>query len=294
MSRHRLLIAGAILTLGACSSGGQEPVDRFVDLKTHTLHAVVAGRGLPAVVIDGGIGAGAAEYRDLQARIATVSTVVTYDRAGYDESEAGPLPRHSGVEAEELHELLKRLQIPAPYVLVGHSLGGLNAQVFAARYRDEVAALVLLDPPALAWLRGGEFSNLRELATQMTVQWQTAADRADATADEQERSRATFFRMLASEHREMFDQSARLASAIETFGETPVVVIASGVPNPQFGPDAAEYQQFWIEESRALSHKSSQGEFYLAADSSHHLHAEALELVEQCIRSLLARMNESK
>ena len=79
----------------SCSHPGREPADRTINLGSHSLHAVVAGTGSPAVVFEGGIGARCEEYRELQNRIAETTSVVTYDRAGYGASEVGPLPRDS-------------------------------------------------------------------------------------------------------------------------------------------------------------------------------------------------------
>ena len=94
--------------------------------------------------------------------------------------------------------------------------------------------------------------------------------------------------MIASEHREMFGESARLAAAIETFGDTPLIVIASGVPNPAFGDIADEFQKCWIDQNRAITRKSSRGEFLLAEHSTHRLHEEAADLVLASIRSVIA------
>ncbi len=113
----------------SCSGTQAEPVCRMINLGSHSLHAVVSGTGAPAVVFDGGIGARCEEYRQLQDRISATTTVVTYDRAGYGSSEAGPLPRDSRMEVDELRAMLVGLNIPGPYIFVGHSLGGLNVEV---------------------------------------------------------------------------------------------------------------------------------------------------------------------
>ncbi len=96
-----------------------------------------------------------------------------------------------------------------------------------------------------------------------------------------------FFQRIASEHREMFGESARLVAAISTFGQTPLLVIAAGKPNPFFGEIAEEYQLYWIEQSRTLSQKSSNGEFVLAAESTHHLYVDEPDLVVERILSLV-------
>jgi len=76
--------------------------------------------------------------------------VVSYDRAGLGWSDLRPMPRTADRLVEELHTLLKRAAIPPPYILVGHSFGGLTMPLFAARFSDEVAGMVLVDPVAAA------------------------------------------------------------------------------------------------------------------------------------------------
>lgn len=281
-----------VLLLVSCAGSEAGTADRVVSVGSHTLHAVVAGEGAPAVVFDGGIATPSGEYGELQKRIASITTVVTYDRAGYGPSEAGPLPRESRTEAGELRSLLSRLGIPAPYVLVGHSLGCLNVEVYADLHPGEVAGMVLLDPPPLSFILRQEYAQLESLAARMTDEWQGIADRGLHSESEQERTRAAFFQMLASEHREMFGASARQAASIGSFGDTPLVVIASGVPNPMFGDGAEAYQQYWAAQSKALATKSSRGQFVLAQASTHRLHADAADLVADSILSMVESVRE--
>jgi len=278
--------------LASCSGGSAGPEERTVDIGTHSLHAVVAGEGAPPVVIDGGIGALSEEYRELVSTLASYTTVVAYDRAGYGPSEPGPLPRDGRRAAQELRTLLEELAIRGPYVLVGHSLGGLNAQIYAALYPDDLAGMILLDPPPLGFIMGQEYPELAAMAEGMTEEWQGIADRGADSESEGERTQAGFFSMLASEHREMFDASARQASSIASFGELPTVVIASGVPNPLFGDVASAYQEYWASESRELAAKSSCGEFVLVEDSTHRLHDDAADLVAETIVSLVRSARE--
>jgi pimeloyl-ACP methyl ester carboxylesterase len=73
--------------------------------------------------------------------------VCSYDRAGYGDSDAGPMPRTSAQIATELHSVLQASGEKPPYVLVGHSFGGYNARVFTGKYPSEVAGIVLADSP---------------------------------------------------------------------------------------------------------------------------------------------------
>ncbi len=125
------------------------------------------------------------------------------------------------------------------------------------------------------------------MATQMTDEWQGIADRGLHSEDEAQRAEAEFYRMLASEHRAMFNSSAQQASSIDSFGAIPLVVMASGVPNPMLGDVAEPYQRYWAEESEALSAKSSQGRFVLAEASTHRLHDDASDLVSDIVLSMV-------
>jgi pimeloyl-ACP methyl ester carboxylesterase len=261
--------------------------DRMIDVGTHRLHIHWEGEGSPSVVIDVGIAGTSEEWRPLRQRLAEITRVCTYDRAGYGQSEPGPLPRDSGRTADELRALLRGAAMKGPYILVGHSLGALNMQIYAARYPDDVAGMVLLDPPPLGWLLGECYPDLLQMAEGMTNEWQAIADSRSDSSDPRARTESAFFRAIASEHREMLGESAALAAAIETFGNIPLTVIASGVPNPMFGAVAEEYQQYWIEQSRAVAGKSSGGTFILAAESTHHLHRDASSTVREAIASMV-------
>jgi pimeloyl-ACP methyl ester carboxylesterase len=98
------------------------------------------------VVCDAALGGSSLSWTLVEPTIAPLTRLVTYDRAGFGWSDAGPFPRTAGRIADELHLLLQRASIPAPYVLVGHSYGGLVMRLFTARYPAEVAALVLIEP----------------------------------------------------------------------------------------------------------------------------------------------------
>ena len=286
MVRLAILFA-TCLVVGSNASGSPPASDQMISVGQHHLQVHLAGTGTPTVVIDAGLGEGCEKWRPLQERISRVTRVITYNRAGYGESERGPLPRDCVREATELKALLDGSSVPGPYLVVGHSLGALNVQVFASKYPRDTVGIVLLDPPPLSFIRREEYTSLLAMADRMTADWQAAADSGTKSTDTQERSRAVFLEMIASEHREMFGDSARLVSGISSFGQIPLLVMSAGKPNPSFGGIAAEYQRYWIEQSRALSHKSSKGRFILAEESTHHLHVDVPRLVEESIVSLV-------
>lgn len=122
------------------------PPGRLVDLGSHRLHLVESGRGGPTVVLEAGLMSTVLSWTELHRALAESFRVVSYDRAGLGWSDLGPMPRTADRIVEELHTLLQREAIPPPYVLVGHSFGGLTMPLFAARFPGEVAGMVLVDP----------------------------------------------------------------------------------------------------------------------------------------------------
>ena len=287
------ILLAACLILASCKGESRQPAasvqptDAMINIGTHSLQMHREGRGTPAVVIEAGITDGIDKLRPLVARLAQATTVVTYNRAGYGQSEPGPFPRDCAREADELMALLEKASVPGPYVLVGHSLGAFNALMFAWRYPEDVAGLVLLDPPPLSFALGREYKELGGMAKRMTAEWEAIADTAAKSVDPQDKARAAYFRAIASEHREMFGPSAKLVEGIATLGDIPLVVIAAGKANPNFGPIAEEYQKYWIEQSRSLAGKSTKAKFVIAKESSHYLYLDAPELVAENILSLV-------
>ncbi len=121
------------------------PPGELVEVEGHALHLVHMGQCGPAIVFDAGLGGSSLDWSRVAPELASVSRVCIYDRAGYGWSEPGRRPRTSARIVAELRELLRQAQIPAPYILVGHSFGALNMRLFASEAPDEVAGLVLVD-----------------------------------------------------------------------------------------------------------------------------------------------------
>jgi pimeloyl-ACP methyl ester carboxylesterase len=119
---------------------------RMVSIGTHRLHVVSAGSGVPTVVFEAALGASSISWALVQPRIAELTGTCAYDRAGMGFSELGPEPRTAQRIVEEMHAVLEAAEVPKPYLLVGHSYGGMTCRLFAAQYPTEVAGLVLLDP----------------------------------------------------------------------------------------------------------------------------------------------------
>lgn len=122
----------------------------MVDLGTHRLHVFEKGLGPYTVLLEAGLMSTMLSWSGLQEELAKTYRVVSYDRAGLGWSDLGPMPRTADRIVEELHVMLERASIPPPYILVGHSFGGLTMPLFAARYPEETLGMVLVDGVAPA------------------------------------------------------------------------------------------------------------------------------------------------
>ncbi|MCC6628055.1 MAG: alpha/beta fold hydrolase [Chloroflexi bacterium] len=123
------------------------PPGRLVDVGGFRLHLLEMGRehGGPAVVLEAGLVSFSPNWHWVQTELAATTRVVAYDRAGLGWSDPSPRPRDVRTIAAELHAALRAASVAPPYLLAGHSFGGLPARAFADRYPDEVAGLVLAD-----------------------------------------------------------------------------------------------------------------------------------------------------
>ena len=130
----------------AAAQGSPPPLGRFVEVQGRRLFVHQSGESGPSIVFLPGAGTVGLDYIPLQQLGARLATSIVYDRAGTGWSERVRMPRTLAEATDELRALLAALDAPQPYLLVGHSLGGLYARHYAQRFPGEVAGLLLLDP----------------------------------------------------------------------------------------------------------------------------------------------------
>jgi pimeloyl-ACP methyl ester carboxylesterase len=162
-----LILALAILTLAILGANYQAiatwidarnypPAGQMVDVGGYKLHLYCSGSGSPTVILDARFPGTVSNWAWVQPEVAKTTQVCAYDRAGLGWSESGPGPHDAMHGARELHNLLDAAHMRGPYILVGHSLGGLTVRMFADQYPDEVAGMVLIEATNPdAWKRMG-------------------------------------------------------------------------------------------------------------------------------------------
>ncbi len=152
---NKLLAAQAVLLSGLAlflATGGQ--TFSRVDAGGHRVRMLSLGQGSPTVVFETGAGGPLEVWERVQPQVGKFVRTISYDRAGNGLSEPSRDPRDGLHVAAELHTALHNVHAQPPYLLVGHSLGGLFIRAFASLYPREVAGMLLVDPTQeelLAW-----------------------------------------------------------------------------------------------------------------------------------------------
>ncbi|MBX6362726.1 MAG: alpha/beta fold hydrolase [Gemmatimonadetes bacterium] len=291
------------------------PAGELVEVGGRGLFLRSAGSGAPTVVLLGGAGGFSPTWALVQPHVAAFTRVCSYDRAGYGRSD--PLPAGAQPTADDaerdLRALLRAAGLPAPYVLVAHALGGFHARLFAARHRDDVAGLVLVDvdhedewtdrfppehrrglrtvgrmvglvaalarvgvPQALARLSGP--ANLRRLPPDARTEALTAL-------------RPRTLRVIAAELRGAEASAGRVREEARPFGERPVVVVLRGRPERR-PPGVSRVVGARIEALRAdalagLAASSTAGRIVTASSAGRDIPVEAPEVVVEAIRTVV-------
>jgi pimeloyl-ACP methyl ester carboxylesterase len=278
------------------------PPGQLVDMGGYRLHINCTGAGSPTVVIDAGWGDWSASWSSwVQPEVAKTTRVCTYDRAGMGWSEAGPLPRTAAQFAKELHTLLQNARIPGPYVLVGHSMGGLPVRVFAHEYAADVAGVVLIEsmnprqakpsaegtPPAAA-THSSDFSILTLPARIGLLRvFATPLGLTSGLSPEVQHA-YTAFSVTPRSVQTTLDEGTGMpesfiqAGAVTTFGDLPLIVLSRGL----------EPDQDWQAMQTELLGLSSHSQHMFANRSGHNIQLDQPEAAATAIVQMVAQLRQ--
>lgn len=287
------------------------PPGKMVDVGGSKLHIQCTGEGAPTVILDAGIASSSLDWALVQPEIAKFTRVCSYDRAGMGWSEESPNPRTSQHMIEELHTLLKNANEQGPYILVGHSFGGINMRLFASRYPDEVFGLVLVDAthelqnkklpphPGFSWVEN--FSNKLESFLTPFGYGRIRAKREEEPLQvfpkeikEKYLAKIRTSKFYTAWHQEMShtDESAQELEDSNTYlGDKPLIVITAGKPvelGTEFEKQHAELLKHVFELANTLQKdlvtKSTRGKQLIAEKSDHLIPWYQPEIIVDAVR----------
>jgi len=145
-----ILMSSPVIAAGETSKVIDDPAythaQRLIEVEPgRKLNLYCLGEGTPTVILVSGLADDTSAWARVQPAIAAHTRVCSYDRAGIGYSDAGRRPADSANIVDDLHRLLNAASIKPPYILVGHSMGGMHARLYADSYLPDVAGMVLVD-----------------------------------------------------------------------------------------------------------------------------------------------------
>jgi pimeloyl-ACP methyl ester carboxylesterase len=239
------------------------------DVGGHKLYLLSYGKNKPAVILESGIGDGGTNsgWDVVQREVKDFAQVCLYDRAGLGKSDKGPDPRNTIQIANELHALLESAKIDPPYILVGHSMGGLHIQTYAMLYPEDIAGMVFVDPTP------------KELVDTLTAEQLENLILAGAP------------QAVLDETGQGLNESIPIFKSLPPLPDVPVVVITSSYT----GEGEVTLSQ-WEELKgyhQNLSDEVSDGTHIIATKSGHYIQMDEPDLVIDAIQSVYDKVKSS-
>lgn len=319
-----LVLVVITLSLGAKAKADliahYPPPGQMVDVGGYRLHIDCQGTGTPTVVMEAGLTEPSLMWALVQPQVSTTTRVCVYDRAGLGWSDTSPKPRTAEVMVEELHTLLQNANVAGPYVLVGHSTGGMLVRLYAHSHPTEVVGMVLVDAqhedqfarlsPAIQQGIQAMFAQSNQMlplyravvATgigALVPAVGTLADTPQLPSPAREAISALaltdpeFIEARAAEQDAIFESMEQVRAAhITSLGNIPLIVLYRGIddsPTPGLTPE--ENQQRWSGLQTELAALSPQGKLILAERSGHHIQLDQPDLVVSAIEQVLTATN---
>jgi pimeloyl-ACP methyl ester carboxylesterase len=314
-----LVAVGVILVVGARAKAALKtkypPIGQMVDVGGYKLHLYCQGTGSPTVVMDAGTGTTGLYWSLVQLEIAKSVRTCVYDRAGYGWSDKSPQPRSISTMVNELHSLLSNANIEGPYLLVGHSLGGIIVRQYTQSYPQDVVGMVLVDsaqeqqfqrfPKEIVAATNQGLTQSRRLELLVATGLPALNPAQVPLESKLPREAAEAYRALVLANPNHLSTARGEIEALErgdtepvtTLGNLPLIVLSHGHFDPgTLGADitteiANQYEKVWQELQVELAALSSNSKRIIAEQSGHNIHLDQPELVISAIQDVLTETN---
>ena len=272
------------------------PPGKMVDIGGRRLHLQCRGADTkPVVVFENGAFATTVWYRAAFDEVAKIALVCMYDRAGLGWSDPVPAPRSLGARVDDLHALLEKAHESPPYILVGHSMGGLLARIYTKKFPNDVAGLVLIESSE-EQMNGSQRSeresaeNAKQIgigAMVLSLGIQIPQVRfPNGPADQEIIQRASVFRAGQDDLLAMSRLTEELQSIgnLEALDDLPLVVVQQGRPDPNRTMERAKE---WREAQARLARLSTRSEELVAERSWHSVMNDEPEMYRIAVAKVL-------
>ena len=264
---------------------------KLIDVGGYRLHLYCTGNNGPTVILEHGHRATYLDWYLVQPDLARFTRVCSFDRAGHGWSDSSPKPRTPDVMSDELHALLSAAGEKAPYILVGHSFGGLEAIVFAHKFPGEVAGVVLVDSPHPNALHRASWQGRLWLRfVQLTMpfglpRWRGWCDGGPGKTLATRRALTCRPRTVESILREdrAFPAVVSEIQGITSVGRVPLIVIARDPSTGQNSSLEARHAQ----QQRELAKLAPNSRFIVAEGSGHDVPLARPDLIVDAVRDLV-------
>lgn len=296
------------------------PPGKRIDVGGYKLHLWCMGlESLPTVVLEAVMANFSLAWSLVQPAAAKFGRVCTYDRAGLGWSDPSPKPRTIETIIAELHTLLTNGDVPKPYILVGHSMGGIYMAQYASHYPADVAGLILVDsahPQQNLRLPAERQKVLSTVKASSVATFQRYAEMNDEDivrdilskrSDDNprpysqevesliiDRMRASIFQTMAAEILAGDAFLSQSSSRLVSLGDLPLEVLTAGARIHYPGVSDEIHQlgeQIWLDLQRELASTSSNGTHHIIEDSSHDMLMEKPDIVADSIIRMIERFN---
>lgn len=328
--RFRIAFGVLIILGSAAAAQAPPPLGKLVDIGQYRLHLYCTGQGRQTVVLSPGGGDFSFDWYLVQEKLSGSTRVCSYDRAGSAWSDTGPQPATMRQEAHELRLALRKAKERGPYILVGHSLGGLVVRVFAQHYPRDTAGVVLVDAtsPDTTLSLNGKLVHMRELAKDRAVpavQTMKSSPPKSLPAEAQQTNSGGPARKirppydslpaeiqqlqlwawsqpprfeqgigyLAEELRDMYQREQAVRAPL---GHKPLVTIVAmrADPAPPNVP-TEEWDRLFrekIAQKRAYARLSTNSKIVEARNAGHHVHLDAPQVVVDAVLEVLSALRD--
>lgn len=283
------------------------PQGRLYTVDGYKMHLYCTGQGSPTIILDAGLGNDSLIWADVQPALAKTTRVCSYDRAGFGWSDLQPSPRDADRITDQLHALLTQAGIKGPIVLMGHSIAGLYIRDYAARYPQNLSALVFVDgstplqedrfPGRTKWVL------LKAKLELLQTKWLYVLGIPRITGEcnigegfevsagkmlSEDQCRAALYTALERED-ESFHQSGNETIHTGPFGDLPILIFSQD-NHPSVSEPLSKVDEIWDQMQEELKSLSTRSRRIIAKGSGHYIQVDRPDLLNSQVADLIRQI----